>query len=276
MFSATPSGISRAAPRGLLTISSTPFGRTLLAAAGMLLIGGCQDLPTTPEAVQQIAGGAAWVAVPEPANLPTLDTWLPYVADGRVGETPVVSRIRMLREESRGALAEGRLAWAAELDREAIRLAVLSLDRPLDVGVLFDGLHALDVWIRQVETTVDLGVYGEMGESLEMVRRSRAIAAAAIETGDTTTAVLRISDAAERVRSHAPMHVALRVLGRVEARIRERESESATAARALHLVRSARLELVSGDPTRALRRALYALQLVEGRQVTGVSDLPDG
>lgn len=259
-----------------MTTSSTASRRIALAAFGLLVMSGCQDLPTTPETVQQIAGGAAWVAVPEPANLPTLDTWLPFVADSAVGETPAVSRIRMLREESRGALADGRLARAAELEREAVRLAVLSLDRQVEPRVLLDALFALDAWIIQVETTVDLSVYGEMGESLESVRRSREVAGAALEAGDTTTAVLRMSDASEVIRSHAPTHVALRVLGRVEARVRERGSQSATLDRALHLIRSARLELVSGDPSRALRRALYALQLVEGRQALGVSDLLDG
>jgi hypothetical protein len=45
--------------------------------------------------------------------------------------------------------------------------------------------------------------------------------------------------------------------------------------RARRLVQGSRLELRTGDPLRALERALYALQLADGAQVTGRSaDVP--
>lgn len=252
-----------------------PARRIGLTAFAALLLSGCADSPTMPGAVQQIAGGDAWLAVPVPESLPTLDVWMRYVPRSGPDDSRTISRVRSLQTEARRARAEGRLEWADEVEREATRLAVLAFDGSLDPVVLAEGLRAVKAWADGVEAGIDFEVYPEMAMSLRRVRRAHDVAGAALASGDTTTAVLQLADAAEVVRAHAPAAVTLRALGQVEARLREREYQSRTVERAVHLVRSARLELVAGDPARALRRALYALQLVEGRHVLEVPDRPE-
>lgn len=273
-FLASPLRVCRPIRRTHLNIRLTLRRSAAVPALSLLMLGGCLDAPTMPEAIEQIAGGEPWVAVPAPASLPDLESWLPYVdrSEPEPGETAVLARIHALGSEAHSARAHGRLARAAELEREAIRLAVLSLERPIDARVLHGGLQALDGWGDRVEASLDLSLYPGIAGSLELVRSARATAARALESGDTTTAVLELISAAEAIRSHSPSSVALRALGRAEARIHAADS-GPTSDRAIHLIRSARLELVSGDPSRALRRALYALQLIEGRHIRGTGDL---
>lgn len=243
--------------------------RVAVTAVALLAIAGCRDAPTMPDPVQQLAGGEAWVAIPEPTGLPSLDALLPYVGDGPAA--PVVPRLRALAAAARQARLDGQLDRAIELDREAVHLAVASLERPPDAALLFGALHALGEWSDRVERGVDVKAYPEIASSVRLVRRSSDAAREAMERGDTAVALLRTMHAAEAVRAHSPTTVALRVLGRAESRLRAHEGRSEAVARAIHLVRSARRELVAGDPSRALRRALYALQLIEGRQVVDTS-----
>ena len=240
--------------------------RVAATAVALLAIGGCRDAPTMPEAVQQIAGGQAWMAIPEPASLPSLDDLIPYVAD-RPDTPPVLPRLRALTLAAREARVDGRLERAADLDREALHLVVASMERSPEPTLLFESLHALGEWSDRVELGVDLSVYPGIASSLRVVRRSSDAALEAMERGDTAVAVLRIMQGAEAVRAHSPETVALRVLARAEARLRAYEGGAGPVERAIHLVRSARRELVAGDPSRALRRALYALQLIDGRQM---------
>lgn len=268
-----PGGVPRDSqpiPRIVLQIFVPPARRVAVTAIALLAIGGCRDAPTMPEAVQQIAGGEAWMAIPEPASLPSLDDLIPYVTD-RSRATPLLPRLHALTAAAREARVDGRLEQAADLDREAVHLAVASMERSPEPTLLFESLHALGEWSDRVELGVDLSVYPEIASSLRVVRRSSDAALDALERGDTAVAVLSIMQGAEAVRAHSPTTVALRVLARAETRLREFEGGVAPVDRAIHLVRSARRELIAGDPSRALRRALYALQLIDGRQV---SDTP--
>lgn len=228
-----------------------------------------------PDTVQQIAGGEAWIAIPEPAGLPSLDALLPYVGDGPAAGA-VALELHALAGAAREARLAGNLERAAELDGEAVRFAVGSLERTPGPALLYESLRALDEWSDRVETGVDLRVHPEIGSSLRLVRRSGDAAREAVERGDTAFALLRIMHGAEAIRAHSPTTVALRVLGQAESRLRGRAGRSEAVERAIHLLRSARRELVAGDGTRALRRALYALQLLEGRQLaeTGARTLP--
>lgn len=266
MFQAVLVEIPRFPPRCVLPIPMSAARPVLVAILALFAVAGCRDAPTMPHALQQIAGGEAWVAIPEPAGLPGLGALLPYVGAGPAA-APVLPRLRALEAEAREARVDGRLDRARELERRAVGLAVASLERAPDPRLFYESLHGLAEWSGRVDATVDLRVYPDIAASLRLVQRATAGAWDALESGDTSTAVLRMMRGAEAVRAHGPTAVALRVLGRAESRLRQHEIRTVIVDRAIHLVRSARQELVAGDPSRALRRGLYALQLLEGRQV---------
>jgi hypothetical protein len=236
-------------------------------AAGLFLalpLAGCKDAPTVPSALQQLAGGEEWVAIPAPRELPGLESWLPY-ADR---ETPegrealgLVQELSAAAERARGA---GRLLEATRLEREAERVAVLSLARFPAPQELQRSLYALDFWADRVEAEVALDRAPEIAAALAEVKTARARAVTLLAAGDTTSAVLQMAAASERVREFTPTAVALRVLARVEGRLQPQAGRDPALGRALHLLASARQELLTGDPRRALRRALYALQLAHG------------
>lgn len=230
------------------------------------MLGGCLDAPTGPGALQQIAGGEAWIAIEEPRALPSLDTWRGYVAPEAREE------VDALAAASRDARRRGSLDRAAELERAATGVALGSLERTPGTRVIGDAFDAIDRWIDRVAGSVDTRVYPDVAVSLARVAAAREIADQALAGGDTAVALAQLATAAEAIRSHAPTQVALRVLERSEARLRARDLSGSSMRRALHLVRSAREELTSGDPERALRRALYALQLTENAQVGPTSE----
>lgn len=232
-----------------------------------LLLVGCKDAPTVPASLQQLAGGQEWVAMPAPRDLPGLSTWLPHLERGSQQGAAVVARIEELTQRADGARREGRLAQAAELEQEAERIAVLSLARFPEAGDLLRAMYAVDFWAARVQAEVALERAPELAAALEEVKRSRVLAAAQLSSGDTTSAVLHLAAASQKIRSFTPTAVALRVLSRAEEQLRARPARGPAVERALHLLNSSRQELLTGDPRRALRRALYALQLAHGDQV---------
>lgn len=241
--------------------------RALLCASVLGLLAGCRDAPTVPLALQQLAGGEEWVAMPAPAELPSLQTWLPYVERGTPEGRAADGRIRGLAAQAELARREGRLDDAALLDRESQRMAVLALARYPEPRVLQQALFAVDFWADRVQAEVALDRAPEMAQALREVRSAHGHAASLLAGGDTTSAVLHLSEASERIRAFTPTAVALRVLARVEEQLRARPEQDSAVRRALHLLASARQELLTGDPRRALRRALYALQLAHGNEV---------
>jgi hypothetical protein len=76
---------------------------------------------------------------------------------------------------------------------------------------------------------------------------------------------VELAEAGVVVSSMAPAAVADRLLVHAESRLAERAAGDADAERALRLLRHAREALADGDEVRALRRALYALQLADGK-----------
>lgn len=248
-------------PRSLLDFRWRALATGLVLA---LPLAACKDAPTVPTALQQLAGGEEWVAMPAPRELPGLESWLPY-ADG---ESPqgreALARVHQASAAAERARAEGRLLEATRLEREAERITVLSLARFPAPRELRQSLYALDFWSDRVESEVALDRAPEMAAALAEVKAARAHARSLLAAGDTTSAVLQIAHASERVREFTPTAVALRVLARVEGRLQAQEGRDAAVDRALHLLASARQELLTGDPRRALRRALYALQLAHG------------
>jgi hypothetical protein len=240
----------------------------LRALPGLLaLSAACSDAPLGPHALQQLAGGERWVAVAVPDRLPTLGDWLPSLDRSTAAGREVATRAESLRGEAQAARAAGRLEEAARLEREALRLVIGSLDRAPDARLMRDAFHAIDAWCDRVRSEVVLDEVPRVAVSLRAVEAARTSAAASLTAGDTAGAVLRIAFAAEQIREHAPPAVALRVLEQVETRLRQLPEGEPGRRRALRLLRSAREELARGSSSRALQRALYALQLAEGRQV---------
>lgn len=131
--------------------------------------------------------------------------------------------------------------------------------------VLLNGLSALDRWTTRVALEADLEASPALAISHGRVVEARRLATEALAAGDTSAAMLRIQEAAEVIRGHAPPAVALRVLERTEAVLEAKPEGTPGVARALRLLRSARAELEAGEGLPALRRALYALQLAEGK-----------
>jgi hypothetical protein len=249
--------------------------RLLGSLLGLALLSGCHDSPTLPDAIQRLAGGEEWVAVSAPQELPRLETWLPYLSRESEGGRAAYRRVRELDRLSQAAQREGRLTVAGELRREAQRVAVVALERQPDARVVQRALHSIEFWCDRVAAQVELRAGSELGEAHAQVMAARTLATEQLLRGDTASAVLLIAAAAERIREHTPEAVALRVLQRAQERLDPTALEADAADRAGHLLGNARQELISGDPRRALQRALYALQILEGNELRTVTTGPD-
>lgn len=263
----------------VIRYSAAPrWSRRALAAIIACVLAGCVDAPTVPRVYTHPADGELWIAVTVPAGLPDLDTWLPYVAEPRDGGDTVsaLGRIRSFRRQADEARRADAHSRASALERQAVRVAIHSLDRMPEPHVLSGAISALDMWTRRAEAEVDFQHHPELERAVGDVHSAREAAARLLARGDTAAAVIHLVEGAERVREQAPAAVALRVLDRVEARIRGEAEDDPALERALRLFRGARQALVTGDSRRALRRALYALQLAEGRGVGIASDTASG
>lgn len=237
----------------------------LLLLSLSLSLAACQDAPVGPHALHRLAGGEEWVAVVAPRELPGVQTWVPLLSSATPQGAQALQLVSRLEREAAAAREAGQLRRAEELDREAVRVAVIALDGAPPAALVQQSLSAVDAWCERVRREVEPDRAPSLHRDLEAVEAARTAAAAALTAGDTTTAMLGLAGAAERIRGHAPAAVALRVLGRVEERL---TAEGAPRdERALHLLRSAREELVHGDPRRALYRAWYALQLADGKGI---------
>jgi hypothetical protein len=257
----------RLSPRALCALRYTLAG---------LLLSACADAPTLPRAFVHPADGELWVAITAPPGLPDLDTWMPYVRPvGSEAETGAVRHVSELRREAEQARQAGRLGVARKLNEQAARVAVISLRRMPEPAVVNSAMEAIDLWLRGVGTEVDLGRFAALQAAVEDVSTARTRAAHSLAVGDTAAAVLQISNAAETIRDQSPSAVALRALVRAEERLRQDPEPTREIDRALHLVRTSREALLSGDSNRALRRALYALQLAERQSRPDGGELPE-
>lgn len=250
-------------------LRSLPVSRFGALAPTLLLalLAGCADAPTVPASIRQLAGGEEWVAVAAPRDLPGLRSWLPYLDPSSPAGAAALARVRELSGEAEQARRVGRIARAAAYEAEAERVAVVALARHPAPMELQRALFAIDAWTDRVRAEGSPERTPRISEALAEVESARGHAGTLLARGDTTSAVLQISRAAGRIRSLTPTEVALRVLARAEEGLRERPADDPGVERALHMLASSREELLHGDARRALRRALYALQLAHGNQV---------
>ena len=237
--------------------------RLVAALAAVPVVAACEDAGTAPTSYVQVVGGSAWVAVAEPPGMARADTWLPWLAPGG----PAAAQVRQLRDAAGRARTAGRIEQSLALEDDALRLAAGSLARAPEAmrGVLAP-LAALDAWTDRARTRLETGRYPELDAAAAGVSAEAAAARRALAAGDTLTAVTHLASGTLLARRHSTLGVGLRLLAAVEARIGpEQRDESADLRRARHLLTGAREALSTGDSMRAMRRALYALQLLEAQ-----------
>lgn len=231
----------------------------LVALAALVFpLAGCGDGPTAPTSYAQEVQGRIWVAVTEPYGLPDARTWEPYVAPG----SPVLAQLREMSSAAGRARRAGRLEEAAALEgRAAVTAAAVA--RITDPLPLVRSLDALERWEQNAATRLESGRYPELERAVAEVAGLRDAARALLARGDTAAAVVQLARAAERVRYETPAAVALRLVAAAEARIDSAAAPTERMRRARRLLRGAREGMATGDHARALRRAVYALQLLE-------------
>ncbi|MBW3573155.1 MAG: hypothetical protein KY467_18825 [Gemmatimonadetes bacterium] len=234
------------------------------ALAALLLLAACDDGPTGPTSYVQHAAGGAWVAVVEPAGMPRVESWLPYV-DAR---TEAGGTLRQMRERAARLRLAGQVEEALRREDVAMRLAAGSLTRAPEPARLLAGAAALDEWADRARARLQTGSYPALAAAALAVAGEAEAARASLAVGDTGRAVLHLTRGAIAAREHAPLSVGLRLMAAVETRLASGVGESAGVRRARHLLADARDGLATGDSVRALRRAVYALQLLDAEEIT--------
>lgn len=245
---------------------ATPIARILRGAALAVLLAAtaaCEDSPTAPGVYAHPADGRLWTAVAVPEGTPDLGTWLGLLRSQRPAHDPVVERVRTLRVDAEQRYRAGEFEHAQALTEEATALAARSLNAAPPLPVLLGALAALDTWVGRAGAALETAELPELAARVAEVRSLRRAADAALQAGDTAGAVVHLVAAAAEIRDQAPAAVVARALAQAEERIHAEGVESPDATRVLRLLRHAREALAQGDNARALRRALYALQLAE-------------
>lgn len=236
----------------------------LLALAALALLSACEDAPSAPTSYVQVVAGGTWVAVAEPVGMAKPESWLAYTAEGG----PAWESLRELRASAARARNGGKIEQALRLEDEALRLSSISLARAPEAERVLLPLAALDAWTDRARARLEIGSYPELSAATEAVHAEAEAARAALAAGDTRRAVVHVTRGTLQARRMSPMAVGLRLMASVEARIGAGAGESAGVRRARHLLRDAREGLATGDSIRALRRAIYALQLLEAEGIT--------
>jgi hypothetical protein len=232
------------------------------ALATLLLLSACEDAPMAPTSYVQHTAGGVWVAVAEPVSLPRTDTWLPYVG------TEDAASLKVMRDQSVRLRTAGRVEDALQMEDEMMRLAARSLVRTPEPARLLASAAALDEWADRARARLQLGSYPELAAAVVTVAAEAEAARAQMAAGDSGRAVMHLTRGAIAAREHAPLAVGLRLMGAVEARLAAGAGQSAGVRRARHLLADAREGLATGDSLRALRRAVYALQLLDAEGIT--------
>lgn len=236
-----------------------------LALAAVLALAACTDAGTAPTSYVQVVSGGAWVAVAEPQGMARADTWLPWLdAAG-----PAAVRVRELRDAAGRARRAGRIEESLALEDDALRLAAGSLVQPPDPMRVLGPLAALDAWTERARDRLQTGRYPELDAAAAAVATEAAAARRAMAARDTGAAVVHLARGTILAREQSTLGVGVRLLGSIEARLAPAGArESANVRRARHLLAGAREGLATGDHVRALRRAIYALQLLEEEGIT--------
>jgi len=238
-----------------------PFRRSAARLVAPLAVSAalaaCGDAPTMPTSFVREAGGVTWVAVREPAGLPEARTWLPYL------DAASAARVREVQAAAEAARMAGRLEEAMEGDAEARMAAASLLAADPPPAAVRAGIAALEVWESRAAERLGTGRYPGLDSVAAVVATRRAEAVAALAQGDARGAVLRLAEGGEAARSASPVAVALRLVVQAERRIDGDRSPSPDLKRARLLLRLSREAMATGDQTRAMRRAWYALQLID-------------
>lgn len=230
-----------------------------LAAALACAASACADLPTAPESFVREAGGSVWVAVVEPAGLPTARAWLGMLP----GDAPEGDAARATLAKASRAWKNGDIEGSLLLEDRAAREAAAALPRPPEARVILVALAAIDEWAERAALRTEGGRFPELARARLAVREGSARAHARMAAGDTLAAARDIALAAETARAWAPLAVAMRAVRDAERRIDATPNPSADLLRARRLLRGAREGVAMGEPMRALQRATYALQLID-------------
>jgi hypothetical protein len=231
-----------------------------LALLALPLLAACEDSPTAPPSYAQVVAGETWVAVAEPGGMAVADTWLPYAA------APAAAEARELGRSAVRARRAGRISEALELEGRALLLAAGAVDRAPPPERLLGPLAALDAWQARAAERLAAEPHPHLAESAAAAQAGADSARLALADGDTSAAVLHLSRAALAAREHAPMAVGARLLAALEARI-DGAAQAASLQRARHLLAGAREGMATGDTVRALRRVVYAHQLLDAGAV---------
>lgn len=240
------------------------------ALLGVALLAACEDAPTAPRAYVHPAEGELWVAITVPPGVPDLQSWMPYLrAAGPQGSTNL-ERVRALQTGMERARRAGNAERAHLLEEEAIRVAAGSLTTLPDARLFLRSFGALDAWLARADAQLEEIRLPQLEGAVDAVRFDRQAAESALSAGDTATAVIHLATAALKVREYAPSAVALRVLDRAAERLEAHSLNDVNARRAKRLLANAREALLHRQDTRALQRALYALQIADGQTAATV------
>lgn len=242
-----------------------PLSARMLALTAVLALAACSDAGTAPTSYVQVVSGGAWVAVSEPQGMARADTWLAWLpADGAAA-----AQVRQLREAAGRARGAGRIEESLALEDDALRLAAGSLARSPDPMRVLGPLAALDAWTERARERLLTGRYPELDEAAAGVAAEASAARSAMVAGDTTVAVVHLARGTILAREQSTLGVGVRLLASIEGRLGKPDPrENANVKRARRLLAGAREGLSTGDTVRALRRAVYALQLLEEEGIT--------
>jgi hypothetical protein len=239
------------------------FLRSAACAAALALsaaLGACGDAPTLPTSFAREAGGRTWVAVAEPKGLPEARTWLPYLA------TASAERVRALHAAAGAARRAGRLDEAMETDAAARLAAAGLLETDPPEARVRAALAALVEWETRAAERLEAASYPALDSVARVVAVRRGEAEAALAASDARGAALRLAEGAEAARTMSPVAVALRLVEDAERRIDGDASPTPELRRARLLLRLSREAMATGDQTRAMKRAWYALQLIDAEE----------
>ncbi|MDT8342078.1 MAG: hypothetical protein RQ751_11255 [Longimicrobiales bacterium] len=237
--------------------------RRVLAAAGILaaLAAACHDSPSDPLSGITTVETAPSLAITR--EVPTLDR----LAGGGAGSGELAEAVR-----------EWRASWD-DPDGEVWRVAARARALP--------ELHARTgdrgaqralaelFWLRG-ETERHALLPAELRGPLDEARLLLDRGEAALEAGRGEEALGWALAAADRVRAVTSEAVARRLMGQGERLLADPPAEGVDVERARHLMNGAHRALAAGDYPLAIRRAYYARQVVEGRQVAPDTLAPGG
>ena len=195
--------------------------------------------------------------------MPGVRTWLAFAP------REAAAQVRAVERQAARARRAGLLEAALEMDAQAARMAATSLSVDPPAPRVYGAVSAVREWETRAEERLQSGRYPELERALAAVSAARGQAEAALARGETRAAVLRLADAADAARQFAPEAVALRLIADAERRAGGDPEPGPELRRARMLLRLSREAMATGDQTRAMKRAWYALQIIDAHDGRG-------